>query len=292
MNSEVHATFDLGGIMLPLDAILPIRQVKAIDGAFGKYRAVLASIREVGVIEPLIVFPRPGEKRTYFLLDGHMRLKALRELGAKEAFCLIATEDDAFTYNDKVNRITVIQEHAMIMKAIDHGVKPEQIAKALAVDVAKITSQFNLLEGLHAEVIELLKDKPITATALRIFRKVKAVRQIDMAQLMVAGNNYTMGYAQALVLGTPAEQLVNGAKSKEVRGLSEEERIKMEKEMETVERDFRLCQDRFGENALHLNGAQRYVKRLLDNTKIGRFLTNRYPEILDEFQDIVALDTL
>jgi hypothetical protein len=34
------------------------------------------------------------------------------------------------------------------------------------------------------------------------------------------------------------------------------------------------------------------VKRLLDNSRVKRFLTNRYPEILEEFQELAALETL
>ncbi|HEU5079493.1 MAG TPA: plasmid partitioning protein RepB C-terminal domain-containing protein [Opitutaceae bacterium] len=291
MKSAIKAAFELAGVNLPLAAIHPIRQVKPADAAFGKYKSVLASIREVGVIEPLIVYPQRGSKTAYFLLDGHMRLKALHELGRTEAFCLISKDDDAFTYNDKVNRLSLIQEHAMIIRAMDQGVTPEQIAKALEVDVGKIRANINLLEGIHPDVVDLLKDKPITATALRLFRKVKAVRQIDMAQLMITGANYTRAYADALIIGTPAEQLVKGSK-KEVPGVSHEEIVRMEKEMETLERDYRLHQEQFGENSLHLNAAQRHVKRLLENPKIKRFLGNRYPEILEEFQELVALECL
>ncbi len=104
---SVHAAFDLDGITLPLSAIHPIRQIKPTDHAWGKYRSMLASIREVGVIEPLIVHPQRGTRGSYVLLDGHMRLKALAELGRPDAFCLVAKDDDAFTYNDKVtNQVT------------------------------------------------------------------------------------------------------------------------------------------------------------------------------------------
>lgn len=116
MKTVVHAAFDLAGVTLPLTSIHPIRQVKPSDHAFGKYKAVVSSIREVGVIEPLIVHPQRGSRDTYLLLDGHMRLKALQELGRTEAFCLIAKDDDAFTYNDKVSRLSLIQEHAMIVR--------------------------------------------------------------------------------------------------------------------------------------------------------------------------------
>ncbi len=289
---SVHAAFDLDGITLPLAAIHPIRQIKPTDHAWGKYRSMLASIREVGVIEPLIVHPQRGTRGSYVLLDGHMRLKALAELGRPDAFCLVANDDDAFTYNDKVNRLSLIQEHAMILRAVDHGVTPAQIATALDLDVGKIKASLNLLDGIHADAVDLLKDKPITATALRCFRKVKPMRQIDMAQLMVSGNNYTRAYAEALIIGTPSDQLIQGTKSKRDRGISEEEIARMQKEMETLERDYRLHQDNFGENSLHLNATQRYVKRLLDNAKVKRFIGNRYPEILEELQELTALETL
>ena len=292
MTAKVKAAFELAGVTLPLSAIHPIRQVKPTDHAFGKYKAVVASIREVGVIEPLIVHPQRGSRGVYLLLDGHMRLKALHELGRTEAFCLVAKDDDAFTYNDKVSRLSLIQEHAMIVRAIDQGVTADQIAKALSVDIAKVRASLNLLDGIDAEAVELLKDKPVTATALKLFRKAKPIRQVDMAHLMVSGNNYTWAYAEALIVGTPADQLVDGSKRKNMHGISEEEISRMEKEMEALERDYRLYQDQFGENSLHLNAVQRYVKRLLENAKIKRFLGNRYPELLEELQELVALEAL
>ncbi len=292
MNDKVRAAFALDGVTLPLSAIHPIRQVKPTDHAFGKYRSVLSSIREVGLIEPLIVFPQRGAPGAYLLLDGHMRLKALHELGRSEAFCLVASDDDAFTYNDKVSRLSLIQEHAMIVRAIEHGVTPEQISKALSVDAGKVKANLSLLDGIDAEAVEILKDKPITAAALKLFRKAKPIRQVDMAQLMVSGNNFTRAYAEALIFGTPAEQLVAGSKPKNTHGISDEEISRMEKEMETLEQDYRLHQDAFGENSLHLNATQRYVRRLLENTKIKRFVGNRYPELLEEFQELAGLEML
>lgn len=291
MNNTVHAAFASEGIVLPLASLDPIRQVKPTDHAFGKYRSIIASVREVGIIEPLIVHPQRGTKDRYCVLDGHLRLKALQELGHTEVFCLIATEDDAFTYNHRVNRLTLIQEHSMIMRAVNNGVTAEQIAKALDMEVSKIRSNFTLLDGIHPDAIDAMKTKPVTAAALRLFRKVKAVRQIDMAQLMVSANNFTGAYAEALVIGTPADQLAQ-RREKSVRGITPEEIARMEKEMEVVERDYRYHQEQFGENSLHLNASQRYVKRLLENTRVKRFLGNRYPEILDEFQDLVALESL
>lgn len=289
MAKKVRIGFQDTAVMLGLTKILPIRQVKSTDLSFGKYNAVLASIREIGLVEPLVVNPQGS---AYLLLDGHLRLKALQELGKTEAFCLIATDDDAFTYNARVNRIALIQEHKMIMKALEGGASEEAIAKALSVDVEKIKRGKNLLKGIHAEAIHILKDKPVTEDSLRILKKVKTLRQIEMAQLMVSGNNYTLAYARALLLGTPADQLVNPEKTKKVPGQTAEDVARMEKEMEVLEREFKGVQDDYGANTLHLGAVQRYIRRVLENAKVKRFLQQRYVELLEEFQELAALETL
>jgi hypothetical protein len=292
MSVKVKTAFELHGITVQLDHLLPIRQIKPGDHCFGKYRSILASIREIGVVEPLVVHPQRGSKDLYLLLDGHMRLKALRELGKTEAPCLIATEDDAYTYNDKVSRIAPIQEHRMIMRAIEQGVTPEDIARSLDVEVEKIRRGMNLLDGIHPDAVEMLKDKAITEGALRVFKKVKEVRQLDFAHLMVSMGNYTVGYARALLIATPPEMLVKPHTPKAVRGLKAEDLSQMEKEMEMLERDFRVYQDNYGENTLSLNVVQRYVKRLIENTQVKRFLNKRYSEILEELSDLVAMESL
>jgi hypothetical protein len=38
--------------------------------------------------------------------------------------------------------------------------------------------------------------------------------------------------------------------------------------------------------------AKRYVKRLLENAKIKHFLTQRYADLLEEFQELAALESL
>jgi hypothetical protein len=47
------------------------------------------------------------------------------------------------------------------------------------------------------------------AEAIRLLKKITGVRQIETTELMVSANNFTTGYADALVLGTPKNQLAN-----------------------------------------------------------------------------------
>ena len=84
-------------------------------------------MQEVGIIEPPIVYPQKGSPDVYMMLDGHMRLDVAKSLDYETIFCLVATDDEAFTYNHKVNQLTPIQEHFMVLKAIKNGVSEERI---------------------------------------------------------------------------------------------------------------------------------------------------------------------
>ena len=131
--STAKLGFELRTVRLALDLILPVRQIKDPQKSAGRYRSILTSIKEVGLIEPLVVHPQRDVPGRYLLLDGHIRCAALKELGETEADCIIATDDESYTYNARVNRLNPIQEHKMITKAVQHGVRPERIAAALNI---------------------------------------------------------------------------------------------------------------------------------------------------------------
>ena len=113
--------FEKRRIILPLDKILPVRIIKDPDN-MARYQIIVASIREIGVVEPLMVYPQKGNDGFYLLMDGHYRLHALRKLGIPKVECLISLEDESFTYNARVSRLPPIQEHSMIAKAVNNGV--------------------------------------------------------------------------------------------------------------------------------------------------------------------------
>ena len=111
MAQPVKMAFNAEGVKIPLEKILPLKKIKSSVKKTMKFCQIATSIREVGVIEHLIVHPQNGSSGNYLLLDGHLRFEVLKEIGKKEVFCLVSTDDEAFTYNHKVNRISPIQEH-------------------------------------------------------------------------------------------------------------------------------------------------------------------------------------
>lgn len=270
-----------------MDQLLPLRQLPASMRHTEKYQRIVASIRELGLIEPLIVHPQRGRRDQYLLLDGLIRLDILKLQGTAEAFCLLATDDEAYTYNHKVNQVTPIQEHFMIIRAINNGVPDTRLASTLNVNVEAIRRKMNLLDGICPEAVSLLKDKRVSAAVLREVKKVVPMRQIEMAELMIAANNYTSSYARCLCTATPAEQQVVSGRPHQDNGLAAEDRSRMEREMQEMRRNFKVIEETHGENVLNLVLAVGYLRNLLNNARVVRFLSQRYADILAEFQRII-----
>ena len=75
--------------------------------------------------------------------------------GFEEAPCLLANDDEAYTYNSKINRLSTLQETRMLQEAVNKGVSMEHLARALNVDVSHVLKKLNLLEGICPEAVAL-----------------------------------------------------------------------------------------------------------------------------------------
>ena len=279
-------------ISVPIDCILPSRKVPVGLATSRKFRQIRSSIEEVGLIEPLSIAAKDVGTGQHLLLDGHVRLVVLRDLGHDVAPCLVATDDEAYTYNNRINRLSTIQEHFMIRRAIERGVSPERLAKALSVDVSHITKKINLLEGLCPEAIELLKDRQFSVELGRVLRKMKPTRQVECAELMVSANNLTVPYVEALLVATPATALVDGAGARTMMGVTLEQMSRMEREMANLQGQYRVVEQSYGEDVLNLVLARGYLAKLLENPKVTKYLKQEQPEVLEQFAAIVEATAL
>ena len=282
--------FEEASRRLAIGDIQPLKIVSDVIKKTPKYAQIVASIGEIGIVEPPVVTRDRNDPGKYLLLDGHLRIEALKDRGETEVVCLISIEDEAFTYNKRVNRIAIIQEHRMILKAIERGVSEERLAKSLNVDVASIKRKRRLLDGICSEAAEILKDKHVAIHALVEFKKLAPLRQIEAAELMVAMNKYTIGYAKSLVAATPQAQLAEGYRPKSVKGLSSEQVALMERESANLDREFRIAEQSYGTDHLDLVLANGYLGKLLGNARVVRYLAQHQQEILLEFQKLVEVE--
>lgn len=292
MAGPVKLGFGPSILLLPLAALLPLKVVSEATKRSSKYRQIAKSIGEVGIIEPLVVAPSPDQAGRYLLLDGHMRYAALTDLATPEVRCLLANDDEAYTYNKRVSRLATIQEHLMIVRAIERGVSEEKLAKALNLDVKAIKRRRTLLDGICPEIVEELKDKSVSAKSFEVLRKMKPMRQIEAAELMRSAGNYSASYSKALLAATRQVDLVKSDEPKRVAGMTVEQMARMEREMEKVQLDLKAVESGYGEDVLQLVIASGYLSKLTRNPGIKRYLSQHHPEILAEFHAIISATSL
>lgn len=287
--TPVKMGFEETGIRIPIEHIQPLRVVSNAVKKTPKYAQIAASIREIGVVEPPVVARDRADPEMYLLLDGHLRVEILKDMDETEVACLISTDDEAYTYNKRVNRIAIVQEHKMILKAVERGVSEERIAKTLNVDLKTIRQKVRMLDGICPEVVEILKDKHVPINTFQILKKMATLRQIEAAELMVAMNKYAISYAESLLAATPQAQLAESHKPKALRGLTEDQMALMERESANLEREFKIAEQSYGTDHLDLVLASGYLAKLLNNARVVRYLAQHQPEILAEFQRIAEM---
>ncbi|MCR9267843.1 MAG: ParB/RepB/Spo0J family partition protein, partial [Alphaproteobacteria bacterium] len=110
--------FDLETWQIPLEELMPSKKVP--DGVMTtrKFSQIVSSIREIGLIEPLSVIKPDENSSGFLLLDGNLRVLALKEPGQDTVPCLIAKDFETYTYNHRINRLSTVQEHYMLRRAI------------------------------------------------------------------------------------------------------------------------------------------------------------------------------
>ena len=289
LPDNVSRGFEDDCVTLPIEAILPLRTLGKNAKSSRKYRQIVASIAQIGVVEPPVVARNPDRSATWLLLDGHLRIEALKDDGVHEVECLVSTDDEAFTYNRQVSRLAPIQEHKMIRKAIERGVPEEKIATALDLNLSSIRRKVRLLDGVCEEAVLILKDKPCTSAVFDALRKMKTMRQIEAAELLINANNYSVAYVNAILAGTPQAQLVESSKPKTIKGITPEAMARMEQELARLQEGIASIQDTYGQDHLHLTVIKGYVSKLLGNARVVRYLAQNHPEFLGEFQTITEI---
>ncbi len=279
---------------IAISAIVPLKSLPEGARESRKFGQVLSSIKAIGLVEAPVVIADNKNPGLWFLLDGHLRLEALKELGTIEVECLIATDDDTYTYNKRVNRLAPIQEHRMIARAIERGVSSADIADALGLQVESVIRRFRLLEGISPEAAEMLKDTPCSMTVLDVLRQMSPVRQIEAADLMIGQHNFSIMFARAIRAATPDSQLV-ARRNGSGRGAgtpSGQQIARIERELAALQTQVKSVEETYGIDNLHLTVARGYVTKLLANGRITRWLENHRQEYLGEFQKIAEIDSI
>ena len=269
--------------------LLPLKTLRPAVKESTKYQQILASVQDVGLVEPPAVTPIPNRAGHYFLLDGHLRIEVLKDLGETEVDCLVALDDDTYSYNKRINRLSAVQDHKMIVRALERGVSAERLGKALGLSPLTIKHRFRLLNGICEEAVGLLADTACPAKVFDLLRQMKSLRQIEAAELMVGNKNFSVMFATALLSATTANQLAFESKTPPAQQVSSESIARIERELAALQMQIKVVEDSYGPDVLHLTIIKGYLSKLLANASVVRWLAKHEPEYLKEFQSVTEM---
>ncbi|RWM20909.1 MAG: hypothetical protein E5X74_29075 [Mesorhizobium sp.] len=137
------------------------------------------------------------------------------------------------------------------------------------------------------EVLSLLRDCTGPAGLFALLRLVLPVRQIEITRLMIARGPVSVNYVKMLVALTPPSLLVKDIHLRdELPSLSDERMAEMESALGKVSLAFLDAVERRGPASLELVAACCYFDRLMDNSKVVRYLARNFPGHFEEFHNL------
>ncbi len=145
-------TGDKNVFTCPLEKIVPQKGQPRQRFDTQKLDELAASIREHGLIEPLVVRRVPGSDR-FELVAGERRWRALQRAGVREALVIVKDVSDKHAFElalienvqrEDLNSIELAEAYDRLLR--DHGYTQEALADRLGKDRTTITNVLRLLK--------------------------------------------------------------------------------------------------------------------------------------------------
>ena len=265
---------------LPIVRLVP-RTERKVDK---KYRQrIEASLRAVGLIEPLVVFDQ-GDG--YEILDGRLRYRILLDMGVETVPCLVWHEREAFTGNRMVNRLSASEEMRMLRKSLEE-LDEKTIAGALGL--AGIGHRLNagLIKKLEPRVVKAFEAGTINRQCAMELSHVKPERQAEILALMESCNDYSTTFAKGLVLKTPTAKRskLNGTKTPWTQ--AEQKKSDLLKRLQEAEQQQDFFSGLYRQYTTNLLKLVIYVRSVLANERVRGYLAEHHGQQLAVFDEII-----
>ncbi|MEM9756472.1 MAG: ParB/RepB/Spo0J family partition protein [Pseudomonadota bacterium] len=175
---------------LPIEAIRPNPDQPRRNFSDAALEELSQSIREKGVIQPLIVRPDPTDPGAFQLVAGERRWRAAQRAQLHEVPVLVRNFDDtevlevAIIENIQRSDLNAVEEAAGYRQLMDRfGHTQEKLARAMGKSRSHIANMLRLL-SLPEAVQDLLRDGALTAGHARAL--VTADAPVEIAKQVVA----------------------------------------------------------------------------------------------------------
>lgn len=288
----INYLFKNNAINLNINLLNPSKSLPTNIKQSKKFLQIKKTLVCIGLIEPIIVYMDTIANKI-MIIDGHLRIEALKDLGEKKVRCLISTIYDTYTPNNKVNRITIIEEQKMIEKAIKKGVSAETLSEALNISMESLKNKITILDNISPKVISLLSNQNIPKTTFYILKKMKEIRQIECAHLMLSLENFSVKLASSLLHKTESALLVLGRKEKAQQKEGHRKVIdRLEKELAQVHIENEKIKEIYAVNSIRLVIIKSNIKKLLDNPKVLHWLIDNKSDFLSELKLISNIENI
>jgi ParB family transcriptional regulator, chromosome partitioning protein len=198
--------------MVPLSEVVASPLQPRKDFAGEQLTELMDSIREHGIIQPLIVRIRHGKHE---LIAGERRWRAARELGLGQVPVILREASDkdvlemALIENiqrEGLNAIEEAQGYQRLSK--EFNLRQEDIAQRVGKNRATVANAIRLLE-LPSEVQQLLRDGRLSTGHAKVLLGLKAKTDVEAAADEIIQKGLTVRAAEKLV-----EQILNPPKPK------------------------------------------------------------------------------
>jgi ParB family chromosome partitioning protein len=253
---------DGGAFVCPLERIVPQSGQPRQHFDTHKLDELAQSIREHGLVEPLVVRRMAGERDKFELIAGERRWRALQRAGIREALVVVrdVTPKEAFelalienVQREDLNPIELAEAFDRLMR--DHGFTQEALAARVG------------------------KDRTTIANALRLLRLPPRIRA------RVVGGELSEGHARAL-LGVADAAVIEELSERVLKGKL------------SVRATEALVRQRAGKNGARQEGKSPVVRDL--EARLGRALGTKVEvrdrgnkgEVAIPYADLDALDRI
>lgn len=169
---------------------------------------LVASIREVGVLQPVVVRPIPGNNEQFELIMGERRLRASKELGLESIPAIIkdtADENmlrDALLENLHRAQLNPLEEASAYQQLLaDFGITQEQLAERIGRSRPQISNTIRLLR-LPADVQKKVAAGVLSAGHARAILALPDEQAMSKLATKIINEDLSVRAAEAIAQGT------------------------------------------------------------------------------------------
>lgn len=280
MNDQLQ----VNGTDVPLAALEPLRERPNINTKTHRgFQRILSSIRAIGLIEPLCVYPENGG---YIILDGYLRFLACSELALETVPCILYKDKEAYTFNRMVNRLSGYQEIRMLRKSLE-TLDEKTIADTFGMKTIRYRLAPKLVDELHPKVAQAFEQDHLGKAAAMEMACVQKPRQAQMLKEMKRVNDYSPAFIRALILKTPQELRNPNRSPKKGWSQAKGRRQELVARLEEAEKQHDFYTGLYRQYSADLLKMSLYVRKVITTPGIQSHLEHHHLSTLQELQQIV-----